>query len=122
MAQSTENGTQVVAIPRLGPIFTKLVRDLKYKAPVHDDTRPALEAAMLEYAIGSGAPYESEYAQRYFDVGLTLACVCFSTFPFLYIIAGLSVRLGLDVLYTCHPQFTNIASVSRHTIRLTPLP
>lgn len=30
---------------------------------------------MLEYAASSGAPYESEYAQRYFDVGLTLACV-----------------------------------------------
>lgn len=82
MAHSTTNGTGAVANPKLGAIFTKLVRDLKYQTPVHDDTRPALEAAMLEYAIGSGAPYESEYAQRYFDVGLTLACVCFSFFFF----------------------------------------
>lgn len=76
MAYSTENGARAVANPKLGAIFTKLIRELKYQAPAHDDTRPALEAAMLEYAVGSGAPYESEYAQRYFDVGLTLACVC----------------------------------------------
>jgi hypothetical protein len=63
------------ANPKLGTILTKLIRQLNYQAPPHDDTRPALEAAMLEYAAGSGAPYESEYAQRYFDTGLSLACV-----------------------------------------------
>lgn len=76
MAHSIDNGAMAAANPKLGTIFTKLVRELKYQTPQHDDTRPALEAAMLEYAASSGAPYESEYAQRYFDVGLTLACVC----------------------------------------------
>lgn len=75
MGDSTGNGARAAANPKLGVIFTKLLRELKYRAPVHDDTRPALEAAMLEYAVGSGAPYESEYAQRYLDVGLTFACV-----------------------------------------------
>lgn len=76
MGHSAKDEAPVVAIPKLGPIFTKLLRDLKYRTPQHENTRPALEAAMLEYAIRSGAPYKSEYAQRYFDVGLTLACVC----------------------------------------------
>ena len=75
MIHSTEMGAHATANPKLGVIFSKLVRELNYQTPHHDDTRPALEAAMLEYAAGSGAPYESEYAQRYFDVGLTLACV-----------------------------------------------
>ncbi|KAJ0278845.1 hypothetical protein COL940_007061 [Colletotrichum noveboracense] len=66
----------------MGVIFSKLVHDLKYQAPQHPNTRPALEAAMLEYAATSGAPYESEYAQRYFDVGLTLACAYYPTHPF----------------------------------------
>lgn len=75
MALSTESRALGAANPKLGVIFSKLVHDLKYQAPQHPNTRPALEAAMLEYAATSGAPYESEYAQRYFDVGLTLACV-----------------------------------------------
>lgn len=75
MVHSTEKGGGATANPKLGPNFTKLVRELKYEVPPHNNTRFALEAAMLEYAAGSGAPYESEYARQYFDVGLTLACV-----------------------------------------------
>lgn len=80
MVHSTENGAHAAANPKLGTIFTKLVRELRYQAPPHNDTRSALEAAMLEYAASSGAPYESEYARRYFDVGLTLACVRLPSF------------------------------------------
>ncbi|KAI8270627.1 hypothetical protein K4K58_008452 [Colletotrichum sp. SAR11_239] len=82
MALSTESRALGAANPKLGVIFSKLVHDLKYQAPQHPNTRPALEAAMLEYAATSGAPYESEYAQRYFDVGLTLACAYYPTHPF----------------------------------------
>ncbi|XP_014551426.1 hypothetical protein COCVIDRAFT_20312 [Bipolaris victoriae FI3] len=82
MGHSAKDEAPVVAIPKLGPIFTKLLRDLKYRTPQHENTRPALEAAMLEYAIRSGAPYKSEYAQRYFDVGLTLACAYYPTHSF----------------------------------------
>lgn len=64
-----------MANPNLGAIFTKLVRELNYQAPKYDNTRPVLEAAMLEYAAGSGAPYESVYAQRCFDAGLSFAFV-----------------------------------------------
>ena len=77
MVISTENGVHAAANPKLGAIFTKFVRGLKYQAPLHNDTRPALESAMLEYAAGSGVPYESECVRRYFDVGLTLGCVRF---------------------------------------------
>jgi hypothetical protein len=82
MVHSTENEARAAANPKLGAIFTKLVRELKYQTPPHNDTRSALEAAMLEYAAGSGAPYESEYARRYFDVGLTLACAYYPSHPF----------------------------------------
>ncbi|KAI1131437.1 isoprenoid synthase domain-containing protein [Nemania abortiva] len=82
MVHSTENGACAAANPKLAAIFTKLVRELKYQASPHDDTRPALEAAMLEYAASSGAPYKSEYARRYFDVGLALACDCYPSHPF----------------------------------------
>lgn len=75
MTHSNENGARAEANPKLGVILTKLVRELKYQAPAYDGTRPALEAAMVEYALGSGVPYESEFARRYFDVGLTFACV-----------------------------------------------
>ncbi|KAK4108827.1 terpenoid synthase [Canariomyces notabilis] len=82
MAYPTKNGASAPANPKLGAILAKLVRDLNYQTPRHDVTRPALEAAMLEYAAGSGAPYESEYARRYFDEGITLACAYFPTHPF----------------------------------------
>ncbi|KAH8748092.1 squalene synthase [Diaporthe sp. PMI_573] len=82
MARPTENGACAVVNPKLGVIFNKFVRELKYQAPVHDDSRPALEAAMLEYAVGSGAPYESEHAQGCFDVGLIIACACYPSHPF----------------------------------------
>ncbi|KAI0469673.1 isoprenoid synthase domain-containing protein [Xylariaceae sp. FL0804] len=82
MGPSAVDGTRGVPNPKLGAVFTRLVRELRYQEPRHDDTRPALEAAMIEYAASSGAPYESEYAQRYFDVGLTLACAYYPSHPF----------------------------------------
>ncbi|KAI0106224.1 isoprenoid synthase domain-containing protein [Nemania sp. FL0031] len=82
MVHSTENGAHAAANPKLGVILTKFVREIKYQSPPHDDTRPALEAAMVEYAAGSGVPYESEYAQLCFEVGLNTACTCYPSHPF----------------------------------------
>ncbi|KAG8159640.1 hypothetical protein KVR01_010277 [Diaporthe batatas] len=82
MAHSIENGAPTVANPKLGVIFDKFVRELKYQTPAHDDTRPALQAAMLECAVGSGVPYESGHARRCFDVGLIIACSCYPSHPF----------------------------------------
>jgi hypothetical protein len=98
MAYPTKNGASAPANPKLGAILAKLVRDLNYQTPRHDVTRPALEAAMLEYAAGSGAPYESEYARRYFDEGITLACVRLVP-PFSF--RGFSV-LCPGSTYPCH--------------------
>nr|WRP99004.1 terpene cyclase [Fusarium sp. HZ-2024a] len=73
---------QGVADSKLATIFTKLVRDLNYQAPHHSDERHDLEAAMIQYANATGAPYASCLARCYFDVGLTLACSYYPTHSF----------------------------------------
>lgn len=80
MIHSNDNKAHDAAFsdPSLGVVLTKFLRQLKYQTPAHashDGTRPAVEAAMLEYAAGSGVSYEPERARSMFDAGLDIACV-----------------------------------------------